>query len=55
MSLLGPSSICLLPDAQVGKTLPWYMFLDPIAPTKTLLSVDGWQIVVGGYDEGHLT
>lgn len=41
---LRPRSVCLLPDAQVGKISsrsPGIWYLDPIAPTKALLLIDG--------------
>lgn len=41
-------SICLLLDAQEGKTppVPRHIVLDPTTPTKTVLLVVGCQIVV---------
>lgn len=36
-------------SGQNSSRIPWYMLLDPIVPTKPLLSVDGCQIIfVGG-------
>lgn len=48
-----PVNQCM--DGQVSFWVLWRIVLNPVAPTKVLLSVDGCQIIVGeGIQEGVL-